>query len=232
MRIMKNRTKKIQRFIAHELGCAYRNDKVTLRLYDVLVKVAENYKFVLFEIDSNKTGFNLKGCYSDGYWILMDTLSIIQKMIDEGVICYFEQGDVHIEHLEKRIGKELKGYNQSAKITGTFANHIYENLWKSIWISSDIENYAKNGFVSEELSLVRSQAKDANKTLKWAIATFVITAITTTYNMISPTTTLSVGATAFYLHTIVAGVLIFALCILFILALPTIRRIICNCHRY
>lgn len=229
---MKNRTKEIRHFLAHELLLAYKDDKVTLTLYHILVKVADRYKFVLFEIDKARTGFNLKGCYSDGYWILLDTLSIIQKMIDEGIICYFEQGDVHREHREKRIGKELKGYNQSAKITGSFANHIYENLWKSIWISSDIENYAKNGFVSEELSLVRSQAKDANKTLKWAIATFVITAITTTYNMTSPTTTLSVGATALYLHTIVAGVLIFALCILFILALPTIRRIICNCHRY
>lgn len=229
---MKNRTKKIQHFLAHELLLAYKDDKVTLTLYHILVKVADRYKFDLFEIDDAKTGFNLRGCYSDRYWILLDTLSIIQKMIDEGIICYFEQGDVHRTFPKEGIGKERRGYDQSAKITGSCANHIYENLWKSIWISSDIENYAKNGFVSEELSLVRNQAKDANKTLKWAILTFVITAVATICNLILVVDTLSAGVTTFYLHAILAGLLIFALCILFILALPTIRRIICNYHRY
>lgn len=105
------------------------------------MKVADRYKFALFEIDNNGTGFNLKGCYSDGYWTLLDTLFIIQKMIDAGIISYFEQGDVHRAFLEEGIGKEVRGYNQSAKITGSFANHIYANLWKSIWVSSDIEKW-------------------------------------------------------------------------------------------
>ena len=226
---MINRTKRIQSYIAHELLLAYKNDKVTLRLYDILVKVANRYKFALFEMDNSRTGFNLNGCYSDGYWILLDTLSIIQKMIDTGIIYYFEQGDVLRAFPEEGIGNEGRGYDQLAKITGSFANYIYVNLWKSIWISSDIENFAKNGFVPEELSLAREQTKDAKCTLKWAIATFVITAMSTIFNLIQVDAECGV---TIHFCPLVMTILIIMFCIFITSAFPSIRRMMCNCHRH
>jgi len=226
--IMKNRTKRIQQFLAHELLIAYKNDKITLTLYHILDKVTKRYKLYMCEIDDAKTGFDVRGHCSDGYWIIIDTIYIIEKMTKADIIQYYEQGNVQNPFPKDGIGKDEPDYSQSAKVTGSFAKHIYDNLRKSIWISSDIENFVKNGFVPEELSLAREQTQDAKCTLKWAIATFFITAIATIYNIIQVDAKCSI---TIHFCPLVITILILVLCILFNLNCPFTRRMTCNWHR-
>lgn len=230
---MKKRTKKIQGFIAHELLCAYKSDKVTLRLYDILEKVASKYKFTILEMGDKRQGFDVKGRYPDGYWVLLDVLSIMEKMIEAGIIRYFEQGDISAPFPQGGVGNDGAGFDQCGKVTGTFANHIYENLRKSIWISSDIENFVKNGFVPEELSLARQQAKDANCTLRWAVVTCAITVFATIVDIVlvfiekafPNGITIHLCQCALILLTIV-------LCAFFVYTIPARRKVIGNCCRY
>lgn len=163
----------LQKLITNKLLEAYKSrDRERLTFSSLLEDILKEHNLSLL---SKKVGYEVRGC--DGYNIITDMLYILKRMSDMGLIICHKQGDTsgNFESIEFCSPEQE---HLVFRITGDFAEYITTNHTASIWISPEIEHFAENGFVSEELSIARKQADDARKTLRIAFYTLIFTFIT------------------------------------------------------
>ena len=160
---MKYRFENLQMFISDELLKAYeKRDKETILFNDLLNSVIRKYNLSLL---SSCFGYEVRG--ENAYNIITDLLYALKLMCNEGIILYYSQGEP-LKSLEGMDFCDPVNYSSGVKITKEFADYLTDSLGMSIWISPQIRNYSRNGYVPEAIALARKQTK-------WAYLTFIIT---------------------------------------------------------
>lgn len=178
---MKSTFQDLQTFIVRELLAAYkRRETETLCFNSLLKSILETYELSLL---SDSAGYEVRG--ENGYNTITDMLYILKRMSNMGIILYHNQGkpSTTIDDMDYS-NPEL--HSSGLKITEDVAEYLKDCVGKSIWISPEIENFAINGYVSEEIALAREQSRDAKKSIKQATLAIIISIISLVASIVIP----------------------------------------------
>lgn len=150
--------------------CGYINNKAST-LDSIFDKICKTYRLTLYSSNDN---LYVRG--ENGYQIITDSIYIIRSLECARVIQFYAQGGL------SEWGKICVDYapndiNYSANIIGDTYEYIVAKDKMNIWISPEIYNFVKRGFVSEEISHARRQTQMARWTFIVSVMMMFIGAI-------------------------------------------------------